>query len=479
VTEETDAGRLLPGEMVESTLKRKLSPGCVALGARLDRIRFEWFYLVVALVWGVAIVVVVPPFQSPDEPAHYLRAWSVANLQLVSSPDQTVTVPENVASLPDRIGSAMIDWRTNLYSPRLARSLLWERISLRRQEQYTSASGAGPVGYLPPAVGIAVARGIQHSPLLGFYLGRACNLLASVIIVFFAIRLLPFGKPLMVLVGLFPMTISQMASLSPDGLALSGALMFVALVLSRAQKEAVTTRDVVWLGLAATVLLNAKVGYAVLAMLVFVLAPRQLGGFKRYATCTGFVLAAAFAVAGALFLTAPAASTASLAKLGVTGVDPAGQLSFVTHHPYAFLKVLYATFETYATPLAQQTYGVLGWLQVGLPYVGMLLVGLAVVLFLGQTESVGLVAWQRFVIILTGAAFAAEIGLALYMSWSAVASPVVVGLQGRYFIPVTLLVLLGIYGVRLRTQRAAILLMIGVVAIVILTTLRALVKFYY
>jgi len=65
------------------------------------------------------------------------------------------------------------------------------------------------------------------------------------------------------------------------------------------------------------------------------------------------------------------------------------------------------------------------------------------------------------------------------MGWSAVASPVVVGLQGRYFIPVTLLVLLGIYGVRLRTQRAAILLMIGVVAIVILTTLRALVKFYY
>jgi uncharacterized membrane protein len=458
--------------------KRKLVDAWATLSGRLDGVRVEHLYVAVALAWGLAMVLIVPPFQAPDEPAHYLRAWSVADLQLAMPADQIVQVPQNVASLPARIGSATSNWTSNSYSTTKARSLLWEPISPKDVDS-GGAAAYGPIGYVPQAVGVDVARLLGHSPLLGLYFGRLMNLLASVAIVFLAIRLLPFGKPLMALMALFPMVISLTASMSPDGLALSGALLFIALVLSRSQRESVTPRDVVWLGVVGAVLLNAKPGYAVLAILVLALVPRQLGGWARYAKCVGGVVALAAAVAAGLLVVTPQASSGSLATLGIAGTNERAQLSFIAHHPHAFLNVLDATFQTYATPLAQQIYGVLGWLNVFLPYVGMLVMGLAVVVFMGSAEPVRTTPWQRFVMVVTACVLTVTVCVSLYLGWSPVASPLVIGLQGRYFIPVAALVLFSIYGVQLRRRRTAVLVLIFALAVVVTTTIHAVLKFYY
>ena len=49
-----------------------------------------WFYLIVTLAWGVALLVIAPQFQVPDEPAHYFRAWSVASFELVAKPGDVI-----------------------------------------------------------------------------------------------------------------------------------------------------------------------------------------------------------------------------------------------------------------------------------------------------------------------------------------------------------------------------------------------------
>jgi uncharacterized membrane protein len=457
---------------------RRLVDIWTVLGERLDRIRIEHVYVVVAVVWGLTMVLIVPPFQAPDEVAHYYRAWSVADLELAAHAGPTVRVPQNVASLPVRLGSAVVDWKGSHYSTTKARSLLWEPISHKGTDA-ASAAAYGPIGYVPQAVGIDIARLLGHSPLLGFYFGRLLNLLTSVIIVFLALRLLPFGKPLMALVGLFPMFIAQIASISPDGLALSGALLFTALVLSRIQQESVSYRDVVLLGVVGAVLLNAKPGYAVLALLVVGLVPRQLGGWAHYVKCVGGIVAATAAVAVALLAVTPQASSGSLAALGVTGINENAQLSFIAHHPHAFLKVLHATFEVYAVPWGQEIYGVLGWLTVFLPYVGMLVMGLAIVLFLGRAESITMTLWQRLVMVGTAGVLAVTVCIALYAGNNPVAFPVVAGVQGRYFIPVVVLGLFSIYGIELRQRRTAILVLIVVLAVVATTTVHAVLKFYY
>ena len=446
-----------------------------------------WFYLVVALLWGSAMIVITPPFQVPDEPAHYFRAWSVANLQLVAEPGSLVTVPENVATLPDRLGSNVGgDWAANHYSVGQAASSLWERISADSRSQVTTAASYAPVGYVPQAIGMGIARVLGHSPLLGFYLGRLSNLIAAAVIVFFAIRVVPFGKPLLALVALVPMVVFETASLSPDALVLSGCILLLAMVLRATTLGVVPVRELIVMTCVSVILLNAKPGYAVVALVLFMLTPRQLGGARRYAAWIGATVAGAFGVAVAVALVAPEMPSGYMASIGMAGVDVGQQVSFVIRHPFEFAKVIYDTFDQQILgldgsrlPLGQMAYGILGWLAIDLPTAGMWAMAAAGILFLGSREEVPTTPWQRFVMIATGAVLVATISLGLYTGWSRVAAPVVNGLQGRYFIAVIPLGLFGIYGLRPTRERTILMILVVAVGIAAATTVATLLRFYF
>ena len=437
-----------------------------------DHLTIPRLYLAVALVWGLVMVFLVPPFQVPDEPNHYFRAWSVAELQLLARDDATVTLPENVASLPERLGSAVPDWTTSHYSPADARRIVWEPLS-PKTTQARLVTVYGPLGYVPGAAGIELARLLGHSPVLGLYLGRIANLAFCVLIVFAAISMLPFGRPLMALMALLPMTVAEMASVSADGVALSGALLVTAMVLNFSQRDRISARDLMWFGVAATLLLNAKPGYALMAFLGLAFLPRQLGGMRRWVVGECAVLAAALGVAAILLVVSPPVPGP------FAGVDLSAQLRLVVQDPLFFARVLLATLNANAFFLAQGTFGILGLLSVALPVIGMLLSALVIVLFLGSQETVPTSLWQRCVLAGTGAAVSGAICLALYMQWTVVGAPVVNGLQGRYFIPPLTLGLFALYGIRLTRQRTIVAILLVVVIIFAVMTIRALVGFYY
>lgn len=470
------------------TLKRWCASAEAALRVQSWRrgASITWFYLVVALVWGVAMILITPPFQAPDEPAHYFRAWSVADFQLIAQPGGVVTVPDNVATLADRLGSNVgNDWAANDYSARRAAGILWEPISETSRAQVTRAAGYAPIGYVPEAVGIEIARVLGHSPLLALYLGRLLNLVAAVVLVFFAIRVAPFGKPLLALVALLPMFVFEAASLSPDALALSGSLLLLALVLRSTTRETVPTRELILMSGVAAVLLNAKPGYAVLVLLVFMLVPRHVGGVRRYAVWVGATVAAAFGVAAVVSLVAPQMPASHAASAWLAGVDAGRQIEYVVRHPFEFAQVLYNTFDQQLLGndhsrlgLGQMAYGVLGWLAIDLPTVGMWAMALAGILFLGSREAVPTTPWQRLVLSSTAVVFAIGISVAFYTVWSNVAAPVVNGLQGRYFIPVIPLAIFAVYGLRPTRERTILLILAVAVGIAAFTTVGALLRFY-
>src|SRR5450756_846276 len=190
--------------------------GVVKLLRSLDeesRVPWATIYLVIAILWGLVLVVVTPPFQAFDENAHYSRAWSVAQGEIDPGEDGQVTLPANVAALPATFNYVDVFRGGRKYDPSLVRQIIWQPISSETVEQPTSASGYGPLGYVPQVAGIEIVRVLGRSPLLGLYVGRVLNLLAAVIVTWFAIRLLPFAKPVIVLVALFPTTIFLSACL--------------------------------------------------------------------------------------------------------------------------------------------------------------------------------------------------------------------------------------------------------------------------
>jgi uncharacterized membrane protein len=333
------------------------------------------------------------------------------------------------------------------------------------------AANYGPIGYLPQAVGVGVGRLMGASPLACFYLARLANLFAAVLLLFFAIRLAPFAKQLVMLLALLPMTMFQLASVSPDATTISGAFLFTSLLLWASTRPALRGLDIALVIAAAAVFLDIKPGYGALALLVLLLRPSQLGGRGRL---LALLAATVFVVAGVTLLTYLLTGGAARAEADIGARD---QLILVLREPFEFLAILWSNLQNHLLKWTLESIGVLGWLTVALPtalYVFVLIAGIA--FFFGRQEQVGLLTRQRM--LLAAVAAATFVSMAIVLS---VYLPIVngeIGFQGRYLAPVWLLVLLSAYGIRFARWRLDALAMIGMLLVIMVVNLQTLVTTY-
>ena len=432
----------------------------------LSRARLEYVFLVIALIWGLAQVVLMPPFQVPDEGDHWFRAWAMTEGQFTPDDHGVLTLPGSLARTVD------------LYS-RLAGNDRVLPTSFDGQPGFTGyedlfdgpgpagpvtvvsrVSNYGPIGYLPQAVGIGIGRVIGAPPLISFYLARLVNLVAAVALLCFAIRLAPFGKQLFVLLALLPVTMMELASVSCDALTIAGTVFFIALVLWASARATLRRSDIALLLLSSGVFLNVKPGYWALILLVLLIRPSQLGNRKRYA---GFLLAAETAVILGYVLVNWFITPASAAA-GVPGT----QLSFILSQPLDFLGVVWSSLPETVVRSAVSS-GILGWMTVALPVVFYPLVmsaGFVFFFWLGDEAHLDL----RQRVLMGGVAIAVfmTIAVALYVFLTPSGSGQII-FQGRYLIPVWLLLLLSAYGSRhAQRHRGAPLIAAVLIAMMVL-----------
>jgi uncharacterized membrane protein len=491
--------RRLPAHSADAQPLMASVPGISALkwGPRLvrvtqsalDKISCESLYLFVALLWGLALLLVVPPFQAPDEQSHYLRAWSVSQGQLVANRDATVRVPADVASLPERIGSFVVDWSKNDYSLSEAFRLLDEPISGGQVDAAGSAAAYGPLGYLPQASAMRLVAWLRGSPLLGFYAARLANLLAAILMTYFAIRIAPLGKPLLTVIALFPMTIFLTASVSPDAMTIAGGLFLTSLLLKYSCMERLHKSQLMFLFVLTILLVNVKPGYVALSLLLLLLRPRQFGSKLRYALFVAGTWAAVLAVALVIMKVAPNRQLMIEAQLGAGNLmDGSAQISYVIHHPMAFLRVLFNSLDgglvfsgkyEALSFLGKSTLGTLGWVTIWLPETALLAIVAAIMMLMAKRESTTITSWQRWVLLSTFVAVTLTICLAMYTQATPLGALSIWGLSGRYFIPCLPALLFAAYGIRLTRQGAVILLILLLLVYVVYSTMRTVLSFYY
>jgi uncharacterized membrane protein len=445
---------------------------------RLERARLEYVFLVLSLVGGTFQVFIVPPLQVPDEGDHWFRAWAMTNGQLTTDPAGAVTLPGSFARLAD-LYTGLIS-NTQVLPPSLNGQpgftgyddLFNDTASSDTIEVGSRAANYGPVGYLPQAVGVGLGRLMGASPLACFYLARFANLFAAVLLFFFAIRLAPFGKQLVMLLALLPMTMFQLASVSPDAITISGAILFTSLLLWASTRPTLRGLDIALVIAAAAVFLNIKPGYGALALLVLLLRPSQLGG--RGGRLALLLAATVFVVVGVTLLNYLMTGAAGRAE---ADVGSGGQLILVAREPFEFLALLWSNLQNHLLKWTLESVGILGWLTVALPaalYLFVLIVGIA--FFFGRQEEVGLQTRQRM--LLAAVAVATFVSLAVVLF---VYLPIVngeLGFQGRYLAPVWLLILLSAYGIRFAKWRLDALAMIGMLLVIMVVNLQTLVTTY-
>ncbi len=449
-----------------------------------NRVRSRWnipnIYLVVALVWGIMLVFLVPPFQNFDEAAHFYRVWSFAEGSWSLDTSGKAMLPKGVADLERLFPIVPLATGQAKMSPRDAAGQLSAPIGADKASSTSFSATYGPIGYAPQIVGALAVRLVGRSPLLSLYLGRLLSLVCAAVLTFFALRLVPYGKAALFLLALLPMTMLQMASLSPDALTVAGTLFFAALILHLTSRACLTTWDSIAVVVSGVLLLNAKPGYAVIALLAVALRPGQFRSALHYVITVGATVVGSLSLAVVLISTAPQSQVVLDLMLGRgNGVNAGRQISFVIRHPLSFLAAIKETLDTQGLFLAKLIVGAFAWGNLPITDTVALIAVAAFAAIICSRGSVRLEWWIRGLFLSVGALVALVTFAALYVGFSAVGAPSVNGLQGRYFVPSLALVILGTagfpYGKRWLTP-----LVVGVLLLLLIaSTINTLVQYYY
>ncbi|MEW6221457.1 MAG: DUF2142 domain-containing protein, partial [Thermodesulfobacteriota bacterium] len=395
---------------------------------------------VLGLACGLALVLLLPPYQVADEWRHFYRAYQLSQGHMLGE-GLGDTLPAAIQRLTweteHRLGVPM--QRPRPWSE--MRSILAGMAELRIDEHDLTYAPFptvlyAPVPYLGVTAGVALGRLATDRPLVLMYSGRLGGLLLALALTWYAIRVTPLGRWAFFLVAMTPVVSYQRAGLSADSLINALAMVQVALVLAAAAGppgRTLSGRDLGRLGIVTTALCLCKQAYLVLPFLGWLIpksrfrqpADRRL--VRLWLPLLGWTAAAAWSVL----------VMGTSYRPMLPGSDAQGQLAFILGHPLAFLAAFGRDLTGKGLPYLHELLGTLGWLDLPAPQ-ELVLLHAGALLAASLLAATGPFRPTAAIRLWTLAVLAASVGLVwtlMYLWWAPVGAPNLPGMQGRYFTP--------------------------------------------
>ena len=304
--------------------------------------------------------------------------------------------------------------------------------------------------YLASAVGFSFARLLGRNMITMIMAARWLNLLSCVLIMYLAIRRMPYGAPAMAVIGLFPKTLQQMASCSYDGMVIAGTFLFIALSLTAAFDEDVCLADLLAMILSGLFVAACKGGayLPVLGMALMIPAVRAGKGKKMK---TGWLMVSGAAVGTAVLLFVGKYVLRLISMFGrvsgtatvAAGTKTLYTLSDFIHAPVKLVRIYINTFavradgllgELVGKNLSQKWYIVYAFLLLAL--LGMLRTDTARrEKEPGQEKNHLRIPGRLWLLFLTSVSVSL-VFLSMLLAFTEKGATYIDGLQGRYFLPV-------------------------------------------
>lgn len=399
----------------------------------------EKVFAIIAVTIGLVYLLVITPLSPPDELTRYYSSYRLSNYLLfqwenaekgnaVHFDYSGLTEHQNVASGYRRIvgdigkkakDGEQVDIGGKIFS--------YDLIEL-----------------LPQVVGISLAR-LANLNLIGLFLsGRACNLFFYSLCIYFAVKRTPRFKFLFGLIGIMPMALHQAASLSYDGFINGISLILIASLLKAIYEDGPLSKcDYSWIVISGMLLVPAKLVYTAILLLVLLIPKERFNGTKarlKKIVCL-FVCCAVMLV---VFQLSSIISIFSLEPFTLLGPDAVSggnnyTISYIFEHPLSTAKIFKNSFVGSAKVWFFQSIGMtFSGMTLGLPmWIMLLFCGLAVLASFSYENSQFVISGKyRAAFLAVAGVVTILIMLAEFLGWTDNTSPVIEGIQGRYFTPI-------------------------------------------
>jgi uncharacterized membrane protein len=415
--------------------------------------RLPHIYLLYAVPMVFITALITPPFQSPDEPNHFARAEQVSRLELIPAftydKAHSLTKADSISSdpkiaYPDKGGFTVdkgiyaldhayvslehnAQVKLNTVNTNSAKSLRWKTGNI--YFNFGNTAIYPPVVYVMQSLGIDIGKFFNLSIQNTLYISRILNGLISIAMCFIALCLAKRSRILLFVVLLFPMTVSLFASVSQDAVLISCCFLLTAIIdsVEFSDDKVYSQPKLYTLIILMAIIGLAKPPYILFAFLFLFLklSPKQ----KAIGTIIPFSALIFWLIInhGAFMIKFAPPEMRFNSKL---------QVQHILQHPFQFIGMFFNFDKANLLNIAYMFVGVLGWLDLRMPdryymaaFVCLFLAGYVGINFKGNIKI-------RAVLIICSVATVIAVITAQYVTWVALASTSLGGMQGRYLIPV-------------------------------------------
>lgn len=405
----------------------------------------ENLFLIFAIIFGLLFVFITPPFQVPDEDAHFFRAYEISDLNFIAQKKDGFIGDYLPASLLD---PTLLQSKEKITLDEVIRHIdVPLNINKKTFIYFHGTAFYTPILYFPQAIGISLGKSLDLSPLILIYLGRIANLFVWILMIYAAIRIIPVAKWLFFFLALTPMSIFMAASLSADALTNGLSFLVISLALYYSldvKKQKINRFDIFIILLISNVLSVSKQIYLFIPFL-FLIIPSTKFKIKREYFLTMISLFMSIFLINAIWLF----SNRHLIIPRLPGISFIDQFQFILGNNSEYMHILLNSIIIQGSSYIKSFIGILGWIDVVLPeHIYYLYTFILLFIALTDKNDIKIPLNYKIIFIALFSFGVFFLHTILYLYWNKVGSEIITGVQGRNFIPFAPLFFLLFYNCR-------------------------------
>lgn len=398
-------------------------------------------YFILFVMLGLVFNYIQPPLGVPDEKSHFMEAYKISSKFLF----QPVTDSNNkVIFRVDDVDSMhylndisnIAGWYDSFHNGNIEDTITADYVS--------TVSSKGKYAYIPGALGICIARILRLNGHWLLILGRLSNLITVGFIISMAIKIIPYGKLYVFSIGLIPEVVYLAMSYSYDGINLALCALIVAYVLYMIQKEEIRLKELAVFFLLCIIMIPIKTVYVFWIVLILLIPKKNIHITKKQKIICGVLLAVFIFIACSILM--PSVKRTMNSEVSYTGYERISY-AYAKDNLRSIFERYYYTVTTWGNKLFSEAFGEIvgagrytghdcytlsSWLQ--------FIILTAMLVGIEDSDRNKLSVWRRLLV--AGIAIGCIIGVmtSMLFAFTTTIDWRIMGLQGRYFLPVFALV---------------------------------------
>lgn len=206
--------------------------------------KIEVYFLLMAVLWGILYNIVVYPLNAQDEEVHFAASYALSSV-MMNEPvlnDKGYLIVRN----GDQKEVEEIEENDNGEHKYVKMSKFFSRINEKapNKGEYTiyapdnSAIVNAPVyDYIFSAIGITIARMLNLNYFWLVYIGRMMNLIVYMVIMYYAVKIAPYGKLFLLNLSQIPLLLVRVSTFNYDLLIIALCALLVTLVMKTISEQ--------------------------------------------------------------------------------------------------------------------------------------------------------------------------------------------------------------------------------------------------